>query len=115
MGRILERLVGDLSDGSGANFKNRVIKPGLAIVLGSAVLGWAANSEPSEYERATEECVGALVGHSVDLVAADASGALQHPREVIDEQMACGRNNNDPQVAVNDIRHVPLADHTAEN
>lgn len=62
----------------------------------------------SDAQRASvERCVGELIGREVS-IPRDALGELQRPASVFDEQRACEKNGNNPEVARKNIRHIPL-------
>lgn len=76
----------------------------LGVMLGAAATASAitiAVANPFEVdrsaERASEDCVSALVGHRVDLVSDRdplTIQAVQHPSSVMAEQRACDRADN---------------------
>ena len=89
----------------GARGKATALLAGLTILASGGLLIKAASGE-SEHEQATEACVSALVGRDVDLVPG--TSGLQRPASVFNEQVACERNSNDPVVARQHIRNIPL-------
>lgn len=75
--------------------------------------GNSQDSTANKYRRAVESCVGTLVGRDVHLVIKDASTptpTLEQPASVLDEQRACELNGNNPVLAKQNIRHIPIAE-----
>jgi hypothetical protein len=78
----------------------------LAVVAAAGALTKTGNGA-AENERATENCVSAMVGRPVDLVQVAEGGTLQHPQAVLPEQRACERNNNNYYQAGQELGRTP--------
>lgn len=82
---------------------------GVLAISGSIAVESASRQSESKREQATEACVSALVGREVDLVEDGfGGGRLEHPAGIYSEQVACDENGNDPELAAQNIRYIPL-------
>ncbi len=77
----------------------------LALLAGYLTLG----KETDTQRVAVEGCVSDLVDRNVS-IPRDGLGELQHPKSVFSEQRACEQNENDPVLARQNLRHIPLGE-----
>lgn len=81
---------------------------GIALSLAGAAVGlnqWSGD----DHEAAAEECLEAVTGKkNIDLVP-DENGRLQLVPKLMDKQIACNRNGQNPDKALEDLDGLSLA------